>query len=129
VRLLIIIILLIAVPAYATTIPSDFLETRYTTKVVRDKSGHIKRSMAVRRAFRKIHPCPATMETTGRCLGWQVDHTIPLACGGRDAVSNMQWLPVHIKTCAGLFCKDRFERKIYDIGLPDTGACVNRRVK
>lgn len=50
--------------------------------------------------------------TTGACPDWQVDHVIPRDNGGCDVVSNMQWLPVWLKTCAG-HCKDRFERKIY----------------
>ena len=47
---------------------------------------------------------------------WQVDHVIPLVCGGCDAVVNMQWLPAAIKTCAastGVPCKDRWEQKVY----------------
>jgi len=107
VRWVILIALLTAVPAWAVS-PADLVETRYVTQVQRYSNGHIKRSRAVIRAFKRIHPCPATP-----CKGWQIDHVIPLACGGRDAVSNMQWLPVEIKTCAGTKCKDRFERKIY----------------
>ncbi len=39
----------------------------------------------------------------------------PTLGGGCDTVSNMQWLPVQIKTCAGLYCKDRWELWVYSI--------------
>ena len=45
-----------------------------------------------RAAFRRDHPCPSTGKTRGACLGYQVDHVKPLACGGADDPSNMQWL-------------------------------------
>lgn len=87
-------------------------ETRYCG-VVRDADGSISRSATVVAKFKRLHPCPSTMQTSGACPGWQADHVIPLACGGCDAVSNIQWLPVEIKACAGDRCKDRWERKIY----------------
>jgi len=43
------------------------------------------------REFRSLFPCPSTLEETGPCPGWVVDHKIPLACGGVDDYSNMQW--------------------------------------
>jgi 5-methylcytosine-specific restriction endonuclease McrA len=46
------------------------------------------------REFRKQHPCPATQKHRGACPGWQVDHVIPLKCGGLDSPANMQWLAV-----------------------------------
>jgi HNH endonuclease len=46
------------------------------------------------RAFKKESPCPATGRSKGRCPGWQVDHRIPLKCGGADRPANMQWLTV-----------------------------------
>jgi len=82
-----------------------YQETRYC-------SGD-ERSSTVVSAFRRIHPCPATGQTEGPCPGWAVDHVIPLAVGGCDAVFNLQWLPNEIKSCAGTVCKDRWERKIY----------------
>ncbi len=51
-----------------------------------------RRSGSARSAFRREYACPATGQTTGSCPRWEVDHVIPLACGGRDAPSNMQWL-------------------------------------
>lgn len=52
------------------------------------------RDPEVRRAFMKIHPCPATGKTKGRCDGWQVDHIIPLCFYGVDATWNMGWKTV-----------------------------------
>ncbi len=51
-----------------------------------------KRSRSARSAFRRVYPCPTTGKTTGSCPGYEVDHVVPLACGGRDAPWNMQWL-------------------------------------
>ena len=60
--------------------------------VRRDAHGRIERSPAAKKAFRRDHPCPSTGRTSGRCPGYEVDHRTPLACGGADAPSNMQWL-------------------------------------
>lgn len=92
-------------------------ETRYCTdSPIRDLNGRIVRSSEVVRAFRAVHPCPVTNQTKGACPGWNIDHVIPLAVGGCDAVANLQWLPVEIKRCPGLICKDRWEREVYKRG-------------
>jgi 5-methylcytosine-specific restriction endonuclease McrA len=49
----------------------------------------------------------------GACPGWEVDHVIPLACGGCDAVANMQWLPSGAKSTSSPLAKDRWERRVY----------------
>ena len=87
-------------------------ELRYCGEPARDKDGSISRSSSVIAKFKIIHPCPETNKISGSCPGWAIDHVIPLACGGCDAVSNMQWLPIGIKSQA-ITGKDRFERKIY----------------
>ena len=103
--------------ALLSTVDYRLLETRYCGKTERDAK--------VVAAFRRIHACPATGLTTGACPDWQVDHVIPRDNGGCDVVSNMQWLPVWLKTCAG-HCKDRFERKIYCKPVKEGGTgCVN----
>jgi 5-methylcytosine-specific restriction endonuclease McrA len=56
--------------------------------------ARIKRSAAARAEFVREHPCPATGKPRGACPGWQVDHVIPLKCGGADDQTNMQWLTV-----------------------------------
>jgi hypothetical protein len=42
-----------------------------------------------------------------------MDHTIPLACGGCDAVVNLSWLPTAIKSGGSPQNKDRWERRVY----------------
>lgn len=87
-------------------------ETRYCGPPARYADGTIKRSNSVRRAFAKLYPCPASGQPITSCPGWAIDHVIPLACGGCDSVSNMQWLPNELKS-APVTGKDRFERQIY----------------
>ena len=64
------------------------------------------RSREVTREFQREHPCPSTRLTTGACPGYRKDHVKALACGGPDAVSNMQW-----QTIAAARAKDRWERR------------------
>ena len=87
-------------------------ETRCCIEPVRLADGSIKRRADVLAAFKKQHPCPATGLTSGACPNWSMDHIIPLACGGHDSVSNLQWLPLPIKSTSGKYPKDRWERKI-----------------
>src|SRR5262245_42618538 len=55
---------------------------------------HPPRSRVMRARFLRQHACPATGKTTGACLGWRVDHVIPLCLGGPDTTANMQWQSV-----------------------------------
>jgi hypothetical protein len=64
------------------------------------------RSRAVTREFQREHPCPSTGLTSGACPGYWRDHIVPLACGGPNAVSNMQW-----QTVREARAKDAWERK------------------
>jgi hypothetical protein len=111
--------------------PDIYTDIRYQGVPVRNADGKIIRKASVIYAFKKIHPCPATMLRTGACAGWAIDHVISLECGGIDAVWNMQWLPNDIKSGADPHDKDRFERKIYAASPPfqDTKNCVNEIVK
>lgn len=88
-------------------------ETRYCGPPERLANGNIKRRSDVLTAFKRAHPCPVNGQTSGSCPGWQIDHIIPLVCWGCDAVSNLQWLPVEIKSAAGSLPKDRWERRVY----------------
>jgi hypothetical protein len=94
---------------------ATYVDSRYChaiTDIPRDSMGTIVRSSKTVYAFRQVHPCPVTLQTSGACIGWSIDHVIPLASGGCDDLENMQWLPNEIKSCAGKFCKDRWERII-----------------
>jgi hypothetical protein len=42
----------------------------------------------------------------GACPGYIKDHVVPRACGGPDAVANLQW-----QTKAAAKAKDKWERK------------------
>lgn len=121
---LIVLALLAAVSAWANVDPAT-TELRYCGAPKRDTHGNIIRRADVLAAFQKAHPCPVTGKTTGACAGWAKDHIVPLACGGCDAVSNLQWLPDGLKSVAGTISKDRFERLVYAATPPiaDTAAC------
>lgn len=71
-----------------------------SSTVTRDEQGRIQRSEAARHAFARQTGYP-----NGR-PGWIIDHIVPLACGGADAPSNMQW-----QTEADAKAKDGWERK------------------
>lgn len=66
----------------------------------RDRHGRIVRSEASKEAFMRETGFPH-----GR-HGYVVDHIVPLACGGADLPSNMQW-----QTKAEAKAKDKWERK------------------
>lgn len=87
-----------------------FAEVRQCGAPARLADGSIRRRADVLHAFRKLHPCPPTGTTVGACAGWAINHVIPLASGGCDAVSNLQWLPLQAKACAEWWCVDRWER-------------------
>ena len=76
--------------------------TRTTTATAgtpRTTSGRIARSEAAKHQFEAQTGYPH-----GR-PGYVVDHIVPLACGGADALSNMQW-----QTIAEGKAKDKTER-------------------
>lgn len=106
------LVLLLALFASCETARADqYTEDRYLpdgVEIARNADGSIKRSAKVVAEFQKIHPCPSTGLTTESCPGWWRDHVVPLACRGKDSVSNLQWLDT---TTKGL--KDLFERFIY----------------
>ena len=72
--------------------------------VLRDAHGKIARSPKAKSDFKKKHPCPSTVKTSGACPGYVIDHVKPLKRGGADAPSNMQW-----QTTAAAKQKDKTE--------------------
>lgn len=91
----------------STTYRSDYSNPSVTTKpsyskptVTRDKNGRIKRSSKVKYKYMKMTGYPK-----GR-PGYVVDHITPLACGGSDDPSNMQW-----QTTREAKEKDKWERQ------------------
>lgn len=105
-------ILLLALILLAMVAVAQATDPRYCG-VMRDETGKIIRSSAVVREFKALHACPSTSLHTGACPGWAVDHVVPLVCGGCDAVVNMQWLPLPIKSASGIYPKDRWEQRVY----------------
>ncbi len=74
--------------------------TTPTAPGARNSRGRIQRSEQAKADF---------MRQTGHPHGWPghvVDHKVPLACGGADAPSNMQW-----QTVEEAKAKDRVERQ------------------
>ena len=67
--------------------------------------GKTIRINSAKTEFKREHPCPATGAKSGACGGYVIDHIVPLACGGADAPSNMQW-----QTIPEARAKDRWER-------------------
>lgn len=88
-------------------------EYRQCGAPARTADGSIRRRSDVLTAYKKLHPCPGTGRTTGACPGWALNHIVPLAKGGCDAVSNLAWIPVEVKSCADPHCIDRWERTYY----------------
>jgi hypothetical protein len=70
-----------------------------SSAIQRDENGRIERSSSARQRFMRQTGYP-----DGR-PGYVVDHIRPLACGGADDASNMQW-----QTVEQAKAKDRVER-------------------
>jgi len=79
---------------------SRSVHTRSHTHAQRRSHGRIKRSETAKREFMRQTGYPH-----GR-KGYVVDHIVPLACGGADDPSNMQW-----QTVAEAKAKDKVERR------------------
>ena len=69
-------------------------------------NARIARSYAAKVAFVKTNACPLTGLHKLPCKNYVIDHITPLACGGADSPSNMQW-----QRLAESKAKDKWERK------------------
>lgn len=56
--------------------------------------ARLPRSGPAKADFQRMNPCPSTNASRGPCPGWQIDHRMPLKCGGPDDADNMQWLSI-----------------------------------
>ena len=111
-KYLLLILLLLPISTEA----QDIIDPRICNNIQRDDRGRILRDTKVLRDFVKLYPCPSTGKHSVSCPGFAIDHVIPLACGGCDNIGNLQWLPNEIKSCNKSYCKDRFERRVYNRG-------------
>lgn len=90
-------------PAHAD---NHLTETRYCGEPKRDVNGKIIRSQAVVKEFERLFPLPAGYDRKK----YQINHALPMVCGGCDAVRNMIWMHVSAKACAEDYCQDRHEQ-------------------
>lgn len=89
-------------PSHHTTKPRASTGHHRASPHAAPRAGHtrIQRSEEAKRDF---------LRQTGHPHGWPghvVDHVVPLACGGADAPSNMQW-----QTTEAAKAKDQVERQ------------------
>lgn len=82
-----------------STTKANHHSANYCESCLRDSHGRILRSDAATNAFKAQTGYPK-----GR-PGYVIDHIVPLACGGKDNTSNMQW-----QTVAAAKAKDGYER-------------------
>ena len=85
--------------SHRTSVSSHRSRRSTMARTGRDKRGRIRRSPAAKKEFMRQSGHPH-----GR-PGYVVDHKVPLACGGADDPSNMQW-----QTNAEAKAKDKWER-------------------
>lgn len=85
-----------------TALAAPTTDPRYCGPPARDAAGKIVRSSVPLRQFEAAWPKPKDG------LAYYRDHVIPLACGGCDALINLQWLNEDQWRA-----KSKTERKIY----------------
>jgi hypothetical protein len=110
----------VALAQYTTGL-DPLKELRYCGPPKRDPvTGVILRDYRVIYWYRKVHKCPSTGLYSGACANWALNHVVPLACGGCDAVWNLTWMRNDVKKMV-----DAYEREIFmlDPAVPDTSAC------
>lgn len=89
VRLVIFVIILISFTnslSIARHRSATYIDDNGVRRVV--KTGRIYRDYAAIKEFKKMHPKPNDDHA------YDINHIIPLACGGADKPNNMQWIRV-----------------------------------
>lgn len=81
-------------------------DIRYCGEPERDRHGKIIRSAAVIAEFQKLYPLPSKYNRSD----FQINHAVPMVCGGCDTIENMIWMHKLAKTCAADYCQDRHEQ-------------------
>ena len=81
-------------------------DIRYCGEPARDRYGKIIRSAAVIAEFQKLYPLPANYKRSD----YQINHALPMVCGGCDIIENMIWMHKLAKTCDEDYCQDRHEQ-------------------
>ncbi len=102
-KISIIVILAVLLVACGDPVYADI---RCCKEPARDGAGNIIRSRAVVGEFLRLYPLPEGVNRKD----YQINHAVPLVCGGLDIIENMLWMHVKAKTCAGDFCQDRVEQ-------------------
>lgn len=85
---------------------SHLTDIRCCVEPKRYADGRIVRSAAVIAEFERLFPLPEGADRKK----YQINHAVPLVCGGKDIVSNLLWMRVEAKTCAEDWCQDRHEQ-------------------
>ena len=81
-------------------------DPRYCGEPKRHLDGTIARSQTVLDEFERLYPLPLRF----RREDFQINHAVPLVCGGCDAVGTLIWMAKPAKTCAEWYCQDRHEQ-------------------
>jgi hypothetical protein len=81
-------------------------DTRYCGEPKRYNDGRIIRSAAVIAEFESLYPLPKNLNKKD----FQINHAVPLVCGGCDSVENLIWMHKKAKTCADDYCQDQHEQ-------------------
>ena len=71
-----------------------------------NSSAEYHRSYKAKAVFKHNNPCPSTGRNRGTCPNYIIAHINPLACGGADDPSNMQW-----QSKSEAKAKNKWERK------------------
>lgn len=100
--------LALSICVFLICINFTYADSRYCGEPERNSTGNIIRSKAVIAEFIKLYPLPAGF----RRSDYQINHAIPLVCGGCDSVENMIWMHIRAKTCAEDYCQDRIEQLV-----------------